>query len=226
MRVAAWLDDPAAPVGDAVARVLANATDALRAAGFTIEDDARPRPRLAELVDLWRTFTLPMHAAFTLDETVYELACAHEATPRADDENSGALSLRAIAARHRDWLVANEKRHVCLAQFAEFFESYDALITPVVGIPAFPHDHDNALPFRTIDVNGVPRPHTDVLTWPSAFGAIWLPAATVPVGFTDDGLPVGMQIVGPYVGDRAVLAVAASVEEVLGGFRPPAAFVS
>jgi amidase len=48
-----------------------------------------------------------------------------------------------------------------------------------------------------------------------------LPATVVPVGRTAAGLPVGLQIVGPYLEDRTTLAVARLVEKLLGGFTPP-----
>jgi amidase len=46
----------------------------------------------------------------------------------------------------------------------------------------------------------------------------------VPVGRTQQGLPVGMQIVGPYLEDRTKLAVARHIERLLGGFVPPPGF--
>jgi amidase len=49
----------------------------------------------------------------------------------------------------------------------------------------------------------------------------YLPATVVPVGLTGAGLPVGIQIVGPYLEDRTMLVVARCIEELLGGFVPP-----
>jgi amidase len=49
----------------------------------------------------------------------------------------------------------------------------------------------------------------------------YLPATAVPVGRTAAGLPVGIQIVGPYLEDRTTLAVAQCIAELLGGFVPP-----
>jgi amidase len=57
----------------------------------------------------------------------------------------------------------------------------------------------------------------------SRISATTLPAVSVPAGFTDDGLPVGLQLVGAPRGERALLAVAAAVQELLGaGRRRPA----
>jgi amidase len=49
----------------------------------------------------------------------------------------------------------------------------------------------------------------------------YLPATAVPVGRTSAGLPVGVQVVGPYLEDRTTLAAARCIEEVLGGFVVP-----
>jgi len=59
----------------------------------------------------------------------------------------------------------------------------------------------------------------------AAFSAVGLPALSVPCGKTDRGLPVGLQVVGPYRGERIVLAVAQALEaELLVNPRPPAPF--
>jgi amidase len=72
-----------------------------------------------------------------------------------------------------------------------------------------------------LEVNGQPRPYTDLGVWAGLAGVAYLPAAVAPVGFTGAGLPVGVQIVAPYLEDRTAIDVARHVESVLGGFRPP-----
>jgi amidase len=57
--------------------------------------------------------------------------------------------------------------------------------------------------------------------WTQAISAVHLPVASVPVGHTAAGLPVGMQVVGPYLGDRTVVDLAGRLGEVLEGYRPP-----
>jgi amidase len=56
--------------------------------------------------------------------------------------------------------------------------------------------------------------------WVALATVACLPATVVPVGRTPAGLPVGIQIVGPYLEDRTTLAVARRMEELLGGFVP------
>jgi amidase len=77
---------------------------------------------------------------------------------------------------------------------------------------------------RTIEVNGESRSLVSMIDWLGLIGIVGLPSAVVPIGRTRAGLPVGMQIVAPYLHDRRAARAAQLVEAVLGGYRPPAGF--
>ena len=68
-------------------------------------------------------------------------------------------------------------------------------------------------------VDGITRPYSDLIIWTSQFGYVYLPSTVVPAGWTDDGRPVGIQVVGPYLGDRTTLEFARYLETLLGGYR-------
>src|SRR4029450_7628737 len=104
---------------------------------------------------------------------------------------------------------------------AAFFSDVDALLMPVAMVPAIPHDHSEPFPERVIEVNGAIRPYTDLMAWGALATLPHRPATVVPVGRTASGLPVGIQIVGPYLEDRTTLAVGRRITAVLGGFTPP-----
>jgi amidase len=125
---------------------------------------------------------------------------------------------------HRNWLSANEKREHVRARMAEFFRDVDALFMPVAVVPAIPHDHTEPLAGRQIRIGDRRRPYIDMFGWIGLATVAYLPATVVPVGRTSAGLPVGIQIVGPYLEDRTTLAVARHVEELLGGYGPPPGF--
>ncbi|MFF3490787.1 amidase [Streptomyces sp. NPDC002795] len=99
-----------------------------------------------------------------------------------------------------------------------FFERYDVLIAPVSQV--LPFDVDMEYP--TV-IDG--RPQHDYLDWMrSAYllTVLGAPALSVPAGFTDAGLPVGLQIVGPPRAERAVLEIGAAYEAATGhGRRAP-----
>jgi amidase len=99
-----------------------------------------------------------------------------------------------------------------------FFGEYDALLLPVSQVPPF----DLELEYPTV-VAGVPQ--ETYLDWMrSAYfvSATGCPAISVPAGFTPDGLPIGMQIVGPHRADLAVLRLAHAFEQatLFGSQRP------
>ena len=60
--------------------------------------------------------------------------------------------------------------------------------------------------------------------WAGLIGNVRLPSTVVPVGRTRAGLPIGMQVVGPYLEDHTALDVVRHVERLVGGFVPPPAF--
>src|SRR5690606_25866248 len=110
------------------------------------------------------------------------------------------------------------------AKWAAFFRDFDVVLAPTLMRPAFPHDHRSNWHERRLTVNGVEREYFDVLIWAGPAIVAHLPATIVPVGVTRDGLPVGLQIIGPHLGDRTTIAVAGMVENILGGFRAPPGF--
>jgi amidase len=101
---------------------------------------------------------------------------------------------------------------------AAFFDRYDVLIAPVSQVPPFPVED----PYVR-EINGVRLP--DYLSWMRS--AYWIsvlhaPAASVPAGFTPEGLPVGVQIVGRPFADATVLRAARAFERATGyGERRP-----
>ncbi|MGW4593425.1 amidase [Amycolatopsis thermoflava] len=106
-----------------------------------------------------------------------------------------------------DYLAANAERAALGIRMGEFHTRYDVLITPTVAVPPFEAGFD------------VP-PGSGMSGWPDwtpftyPFNMTQQPAISVPAGKTADGLPVGLQIVGPRHSDDLVLAVARLFEEV------------
>ncbi|MBI4247590.1 MAG: amidase [Candidatus Rokubacteria bacterium] len=90
-----------------------------------------------------------------------------------------------------------------------FFEKYDLLLCPAVNTPAFPL---GVLWPTEVDGKSVTREAGSAFTFP--FNMTGQPAATVPCGFTKDGLPVGLQIVGRRFDDATVLRASAAFEAI------------
>jgi amidase len=137
------------------------------------------------------------------------------------DGDRGTIAMNRFAARFRDRAKADQRRQEQRQLWATYFENYDAFLSPILPVPAFPHDNERPMPERTIDVNGRAIPAWKATVWASAIGAMLLPAAVVPAGHTEAGLPIGVQIVGPYLHDKRLLRIAALVDEAGPGFRRP-----
>jgi aspartyl-tRNA(Asn)/glutamyl-tRNA(Gln) amidotransferase subunit A len=104
-----------------------------------------------------------------------------------------------------EYLMAREEREALGARMRQFHERYDILVTPTLAHPALGAEANAPVDPRYAKFKGL-----------SAFGPAFnltkQPAASVPVGLTADGLPVGMQVVGPLYADAQVLRVCHAIE--------------
>lgn len=90
-----------------------------------------------------------------------------------------------------------------------FFEKYDAFVLPVSQVPPFPIEWEYPQHINGVKVEN----YIDWVRSCSDISALGTPALSVPAGFTPDGLPFGMQIVGPYRGDFKVLQIGYAFEQ-------------
>jgi amidase len=95
------------------------------------------------------------------------------------------------------------------------------LLAPVSPTAAFPHDHQ-PIRRRTLKCSdGHQIAYLEMLNWIALPTVCGLPATAVPTELNAQGLPVGIQIIGPRGGDALILAVAQAIDEQIGGFRAP-----
>ena len=216
LRIAAWLDDPACPVSNDVANVLETAVSALEAAGIKVDRNARPAHEFGDVYSIGMPLVSAATSPGRTDEE-YErlLERSNDADPTM------AMRARASTIRHRDWLLMSEQRELRRRNWDRFFNDYDIVLAPTAFIAAFEHIDGGNLYTRTLEVDGVTRPYADLIAWTTQFGYVYLPATVVPAGRTQSGLPVGLQIVGPFMGDRTTLEFARFVESVTGGYKAP-----
>ena len=217
-RVAAWLDDPTCPVAEDVHALLDQATRTIEEAGASVNRRARPEVPLSEV---WEVGLPLVSAATSLGRTDTEYLKLVEQSE--DVSLPQPLRMRAAAStlRHRDWLALNDRRQIHRQQWQQFFRDYDIVLCPVAFTTAFPHLQEGNLYTRTLQVDGVERPYADLIAWTTFIGYVYLPATVVPIGLTPAGLPVGIQIVAPYLEDATALRFAHLLETLLGGYTPP-----
>jgi len=123
-------------------------------------------------------------------------------------------------------LKTNEERHHLMLEWEAFFEDYDLLLSPAAASAAFPHDQQGERHERRITVNGKNVPATDQLFWAGYSCGYYLPGTVAPIGFTDSGLPAGVQIVGPRYADLTCIEFAKLIEREYHAFVPPPAYTS
>jgi len=112
-------------------------------------------------------------------------------------------------------------RNGMAARFRALFRQFDVLVCPVMPTPAFPHDHGPDWRSRRIDIDGTPHRYSYQAVWAGVATLTGQPATAIPLERSEQGLPVGVQIVGPYLEDRTTLAFAELAEREFGGFVAP-----
>jgi amidase len=217
-RVAAWLDDPALPIDPSQHESLERAAAALEAAGCPV--DRRARPRL-DAREAWLLGQGLIGAATIVSADDASFANLAKRADAADPNDADTLRVRILAGRHRDWLGHHRRRTELRQVWDDFFTDYDVLLCPVTLRSAFPHLHEGSLISRSMKVGGVDRPYLDMIAWTSLIGLAYLPVTVPPIGLDAEGLPVGIQVVAPYLHDRSALHVGSALAELLGGYQPP-----
>lgn len=218
-RVAAWLDEASCPVSSDVAAALDGAVRAIEAEGVSVDRGARPDLDF----DVVRTVGLPLISSATSPGRSDEEVERFKAIVLDPDGAEESLRMRAEASLtfHRDWLLLTERREQIRRLWDAFFTDVDILLCPVIVTAAFEHQHEGNLYTRRITIDGQERPYADLIWWTSLIGMAYLPSTVVPVGWTPDGLPVGIQVVSRFLGDRSTLDFASHLERLLGGYRVP-----
>jgi amidase len=210
LRVAWCPDLGGLPIAPEVMAVLDHARERLVAGGCEVQDVA---------VDLT--------AADEAFETLRAVAFARAFGPMLADLRRTAKDTlvwnieRGLALRGPAVARAIAARSAVFSTVAEVLERFDVLATPAAQVAPFPVEWEYPR-----EVDGVVMPH--YLGWMRVCSRITVsahPVAAVPAGFTDTGLPVGLQLVGRYRGDRRLLEHASAWEQASGltGCHPPIA---
>ena len=218
------------------------ALEVLTTPGSTGESDNRPEllpPRRQQFNDyrvaVWFTDSSPeaeidADVLATLQKTVGKLRGAgleidEEARPNIHlmenfhilREIRDQMMARALPLRER--LIARQKKQE--AMWAAFFERFDVLLAPVSPTVAFQHDHRKPFILRKLVVNGQTKSYYNNMAWTVITIVSGLPATVAPVGLSEKGLPVGVQIIGARFEDRTTIAFAQGLSGLVGGFVAP-----
>jgi len=220
LRIGVWASaDPFCPTSDAVGARLQAVAGALARAGAKVDDKARPDFSPQHSHEVFSGLLTAAMAARLPDEDFRRRIAKADAA--ADDDTSPAVvQARWQILRLRDWGRLNEARTKLRWAWRRFFDQVDFLITPVMPVTAFPHDHgpEGA---RVIDIDGRSVPYFNQTFWAGLAGVVFLPATVFPAGVAKDGLPVGLQIIGPAYSDLRTIQLAQRLEQLGFAFVPP-----
>ena len=218
-RVAVLLNDDFARVDRRVQDLIARLAEFLVQEGATVAHGERPK---FDTEEYYRLFMVLLRAATAAALTNEEFARDTALGKGASVATREMARLNAYGATlsHRDWQRLDERRHRYRQAWRQFFERFDLLLCPVLSTPAFAH---STVPpeQRTLTVNGREEPFENQLLWAGLAGLSYLPATVAPIGLSPEGLPVGVQIIGPPYGDLTCLKFAQRLEERYRPFVAP-----
>lgn len=220
LRVAVWASEPFAPVTREVSEAVREAGRRLAAAGALVHEAARPGFRFSEAYEV---YALLNHAVVAYGLPPKVRARIQAQAGRFSPNDLSHQSLQARGARMTPGLYqqVQQRRLALQRQWARFFQNYDVLLCPPAPVGALKHDHLPDFHARRLDIDGVERPYLDFLCWASLATGADLPALSVPVGPSQAGMPLGVQVVAPMGEDRSAIAVGAILEKLGGGYRVP-----
>jgi amidase len=218
-RVLAIDTNPLCPTAASVAAALNGLADRLAKLGVHVLRESPKPPDLALTTRLYRE----MLAAFFSFDLAPEDRERVEAAAKAlspDDQSLASAQLRGLTMSHAEWVRKSFIRGGLRARWQALFQEVDVLLCPVMPTPAFPHDHSPQRS-RQLEVDGKKIPYNDQLAWMGIAILTGLPATAAPNGRSEDGLPIGVQILGGHLEDRTTIAFAGLIEREFGSFTPP-----
>lgn len=226
-RVAAWFEDPACPVDADVREAMNRAIATLEHAGATVVVEPTSLP--VSLAESHRVFERLLYGYFSADRSTVSARMAANLVRRlAQNPRGGTLDvIRGVTQTHSGWLKTHAMHEYLRVRWSQFFDQFDVLLLPVTPTAALPHhDRDHDLWGRRMLVDGVERSYWDQTKWNGLANLAGAPATTIPTGLNSDGLPIGIQAMGPSGGDLTTIEFAALLAEAMGaGHHRPPAFV-
>jgi len=210
---------PLCPTANSISVALQGLAERLGKLGCRVVNESAKLPDLAQTSRIYRQLLSAFFAADLSPEGRERVEAAAKALG-PDDQSLAAFGLRGPTMSHAEWVRASRVRGGLRGRWLALFDDVDVVLCPPMPSAAFPHDHSPQFA-RRLDIDGAEVPYNDQSVWAGIATLNGLPATTAPIGRTESGLPIGMQIIGRYLEDRTTIAFAGLVEREFGAFTPP-----
>jgi amidase len=224
-RVVLWDIEPGFPLAREVRDHLGRAAEALQRRGAIVDRKSLPFSG-EELLRTYLELLLPIMAVGYPDRLRESFAAQKDADLQAERDGAGPFSgplyrLRSMAG-DQEVFAAISRRKALKDRLAEFFaKDIDAVLCPISPVPAFEHLQKLPPLERTLEVDGTSVPYMSMLSWISLATALHAPAMAIPAGRNAAGLPIGVQLIGPWHCEDRLFDFSGVLEEELGGFSTP-----
>jgi Asp-tRNA(Asn)/Glu-tRNA(Gln) amidotransferase A subunit family amidase len=203
-----YTDDGVTPVTEETKEAVRATARALADAGLTVIEK-RP-PHVDRGYELW--LKLFSRASVVRLRSVYQ-GYEHEAGPFVSWRLKTADSTPPPSLD--DYIAGWMERDRLRDELLDWLVDTPLIIAPVGATPAYAHDT------LKVTVDGSTFGNFKAFSYVHAFNVFDLPVVTVPAGVSNEGLPIGVQIVGRPCDEQRLLAAARIVEKALGGWRKP-----
>ena len=217
-RVGFVMDDPMARPTSEVKPVLERALAALERAGVQLRGGWPSGYELnqAAYVDQF------LLSAFNFTQEPAE----QQALERKIFEKGGNAWADGALTSYERWQKQRFQQLAHRQTWQDYFEGVDVFLMPAAFSVAFRHIHDGDMNTRSVDTPEGKRPYMDFMPWIVTPTLTGCPSTTAPVGLTATGLPVAIQVMGPFWEDATPIEFAALLADEIGGFAVPPGYTA
>jgi len=219
LRVALWDHEAICPPSAEVRAHVKAVAQGLAQQGARVDDQARPQFSAEHSHETFEALLASAMAARIPQADFDRMRAIAEAAP-ASDQSPLARQARWQTMSAREWGQRNEARTALRWAWHRFFQQFDVLVTPIMPTTAFAHDHGSPGK-RRIRIDGEEHPYFCQTFWAGLAGVSLLPATVIPGGLSAEGLPIGVQLIGPAYSDLKLIQIAQRLEQLGFAFRSP-----
>lgn len=213
---------PLLPTSDETRHAIEDLAEHLTRAGTEVRRESALLPDLTENARLYaRLLLASIASAYPAPRFEEPRRNAEETLSHSDIPLLARARAEGVVLSHRDWIATDTARTVERDDWRRLFKEFDVVITPASPTTAFPHDQTPDQWGRHINIDGSEYAYADQLVWAGVASAAGLPSTAVPIATSPEGLPIGVQLIGPMYEYRTPIRLAGWLEQTYRGFVAP-----